>query len=72
MSSRLSVEEILVNLKQRETLHREKEALHAQQEILHRRASDVLRRMLAEGEIQIAREGKAFHEALYVRRPKRG
>lgn len=33
-----------------------------------RTASDVLRRMLAEGKIQLAREGKAFHEALYQRR----
>ncbi len=35
-----------------------------------RTASDVLRRMLADGEIQLAREGKAFHEALYTRRPR--
>jgi hypothetical protein len=33
-----------------------------------RTASDVLRRMLAEGKVQLAREGKAFHEALYRRR----
>jgi hypothetical protein len=33
-----------------------------------RTASDVLRRMLAEGAIRLAREGKAFHEALYTRR----
>jgi hypothetical protein len=32
-----------------------------------RTASDVLRRMLAEGAIRLAREGKAFHEALYTR-----
>jgi hypothetical protein len=32
-----------------------------------RTASDVLRRMLAAGEIQLAREGKAFHQALYCR-----
>ncbi|MES1240078.1 MAG: hypothetical protein ABUT39_00525 [Acidobacteriota bacterium] len=37
-----------------------------------RTASDVLRRMLAAGEIQLARDGKAFHEALYVRRPGKG
>ncbi len=33
-----------------------------------RTASDVLHRMLAEGAIRLAREGKAFHEALYTRR----
>jgi hypothetical protein len=33
-----------------------------------RTASDVLRRMLAEGKVQLTREGKAFHEALYRRR----
>lgn len=164
MSSKLSVEEILANLKQRVKFHRDKEAFHAQQEVHHqeqralhaaelakvqqslealqaavpsaielgvpvrtrsapaipqmelppkgrlmvsrllrqvalnpdlvepfgprslaaavnrafsdrlprpigeRAASDVLRRMLAAGEIQLARDGKAFHEALYVRR----
>ena len=36
-----------------------------------RTASDVLRRMLAEGAIRLAREGKAFHEALYTRVPRR-
>jgi hypothetical protein len=36
-----------------------------------RTASAVLRRMLAEGAIQLAREGKAFHEALYTRRARR-
>ena len=36
-----------------------------------RTASDVLRRLLAEGTIELAREGKAFHEALYRRRPHR-
>lgn len=35
-----------------------------------RAASDVLRRMLAEGEIRLARKGKAFHEALYTRKPR--
>jgi hypothetical protein len=34
-----------------------------------RMVSNVLRRMLAEEEIEIVREGKAFHEALYRRRP---
>jgi hypothetical protein len=33
-----------------------------------RTAADVLRRMVREGRLQIAQEGKAFHEALYVRR----
>jgi hypothetical protein len=37
-----------------------------------RTASDVLRRMLAEGEIRLARKGKAFHEALYTRSVRRG
>lgn len=36
-----------------------------------RTASDVLRRMLAAGEIQLSRDGKAFHEALYVRRSRK-
>jgi len=36
-----------------------------------RTASDVLRRMLAEGVIRLAREGKAFHEALYTRSARR-
>jgi hypothetical protein len=34
-----------------------------------RAASDVLRRMLAAGEIELVREGKAFHEALYRKKP---
>ncbi len=33
-----------------------------------RTASDLLRRLLAEGEIELVREGKAFHEAMYRRR----
>jgi hypothetical protein len=33
-----------------------------------RAASDVLRRMLAEGELDLVREGKASHEAWYSRR----
>jgi len=41
------------------------------QPIDQRTASDVLRRMLGEGEIHSARKGKAFHEALYARRPSR-
>ena len=36
-----------------------------------RTASDVLRRMLGEGEIRLARKGKAFHEALYTRGSRR-
>jgi hypothetical protein len=34
-----------------------------------RTASDVLRRMLDEGLLEISRKGKPLHEALYVRRP---
>ena len=37
-----------------------------------RTASDVLRRLLAEGEIRLVREGKPFHEALYARRSREG
>ena len=33
-----------------------------------RTASDVLRRLLAEGRIRLAQKGTAFHEALYTRR----
>ena len=40
---------------------------HLRELISPRTASDVLRRMLAEGEIRLARKGKAFHEALYRR-----
>ncbi|HEX4961857.1 MAG TPA: hypothetical protein VF173_13520 [Thermoanaerobaculia bacterium] len=36
-----------------------------------RAASDALRRMLAEGELDLVRKGKAAHEALYTRRPGR-
>jgi hypothetical protein len=36
-----------------------------------RPASDVLRRMLAEGDLQRVRKGKASHEALYRRTPAR-
>lgn len=43
---------------------------HLEQPVGLRTASDVLRRMLAEGEVQLAREGKAFHEALYSRRAR--
>jgi hypothetical protein len=39
--------------------------------IHQRTVSDVLRRMLGEGEIYSVQEGKAFHEALYTRRPSR-
>ena len=35
-----------------------------------RTASDVLRQMRAEGQIQLARKGKAVHEALYTRRQR--
>ena len=34
-----------------------------------RAASDVLRRMRAEGELALVRQGKASHEAWYTRRP---
>lgn len=44
---------------------------HLKKPIGPRTASDVLRRMLAEGEIRLAREGRAFHEALYSRKPRR-
>jgi len=37
-----------------------------------RTASDVLRRMLAEGELELVRPGKASHAALYTRRPDGG
>ena len=36
-------------------------------EVGSRTASDVLRRMLAQGEVKLVRKGKAFHEALYRR-----
>jgi len=36
-----------------------------------RAASDVLRRMVAAGEIELVREGKAFHEAMYRRKARR-
>jgi hypothetical protein len=35
-----------------------------------RTASDILRRMLADGDIQLARKGKPSHEALYTRRSR--
>jgi hypothetical protein len=35
-------------------------------------ASDVLRRLLAEREIELVRKGKAVHEALYKRKPGPG
>jgi hypothetical protein len=34
-----------------------------------RTASDVLRRLAKEGEIQLVQKGKAHHQALYKRRP---
>jgi hypothetical protein len=42
-------------------------ASHLRSPIGSRTASDVLRRMLAEGQLQLARKGKAFHEAWYQR-----
>lgn len=46
-------------------------AKHLKEPVGPRTASDVLRRMHAAGEIDLAREGRAFHEALYSRRPRR-
>jgi hypothetical protein len=43
-------------------------AQHLKKPIGSRTTSDVLRRMAGEGELRVAREGKACHEALYVRR----
>ena len=43
-------------------------ASRLREEIGSRTASDVLRRLLAEGEIELVRKGKAFYEALYRRR----
>jgi hypothetical protein len=40
---------------------------HLREVIGPRTASDVLRRMLGEGEIELVRKGKAFYEALYRR-----
>jgi len=37
------------------------------EEVVSRTASDVLRRLLAIGEIELVRKGKAFYEALYRR-----
>jgi hypothetical protein len=45
---------------------------HLSNPIDARTASDVLRRLLAEGEIRLVREGKPFHEALYARRSGEG
>jgi hypothetical protein len=41
---------------------------HMREPVGPRTTSDVLRRLHAEGEIKLVREGKAFHEALYARR----
>jgi hypothetical protein len=43
-------------------------AAHLRNPIGSRTASDVLRRMLAEGGLQRVNKGKAFHEALYARK----
>ena len=43
-------------------------AAHLRNPISSRTASDILRRMLAEGELRRVNEGKAFHEALYARK----
>jgi len=44
---------------------------HLKKTVDPRAALDVLRRLLAEEEIELAREGKAFHEALYTRKTSR-
>jgi hypothetical protein len=41
---------------------------HLSEPVGPRTASDVLRRMLDEGELQLARAGRPSHEALYTRR----
>ena len=41
---------------------------HLREPIRPRTASDVLRRMLAEGELRLAHKGRALHEALYTRK----
>jgi hypothetical protein len=41
---------------------------HLDRPVGGRTVSDVLRRMLADGELQVARKGTARHEAMYVRR----
>jgi|1185.fasta_scaffold213482_2 hypothetical protein len=43
---------------------------HLREPVGPRMASDVLRRMLAEGKLQLVREGKPFQEALYRRRSR--
>lgn len=41
---------------------------HLREPVMPRTASDVLRRMLAEGELRLAHKGRALHEALYTRK----
>lgn len=43
-------------------------ASHLEKPVSSRAASDVLRRMLAEGSLRLVRRGTAFHEAQYTRR----
>lgn len=43
-------------------------ASHLEKPVSSRAASDVLRRMLAEGRLKLVRKGTAFHEAQYARR----
>ena len=45
---------------------------HLDRPVGTRAASDVLRRMIADGELQVARKGKARHEAMYVRTRRTG
>lgn len=41
---------------------------HLEKPVSSRAASDILRRMLAEGTLRLVRRGTAFHEAQYTRR----
>jgi hypothetical protein len=45
---------------------------HLSRPVDARTASDILRRLLAEGEIRLVREGRPFHEALYAKRSRAG
>lgn len=45
---------------------------HLREPVGSRTASDVLRRLLAEGQLQLVRKGTAKREALYKRRPRAG
>lgn len=45
---------------------------HLEEPISPRTASDVLRRLVAEGRLQLAKKGGAAHAALYARKPRQG